>query len=337
MIHTTPRDKESLLPEIKCIEFSTGASDDTMIPSQADRELQKYRRFEIMKKLAAALLTVGVFGTILTGCGSEEAATSEANTAKEASVEAGSEEGQAKEESGAKTTYETAKENGYITFATEGTYAPYSFHDESDKLTGFDIEVAQAIADKLGLEAKFTETQWDGIIAGLDAGKYDAIANQVSITDERKEKYLFSDPYTYVYGVVIVNGDNTDINSFEELKGKDVALTVTSNWAELAESYGGKIVSTNGFSESIQLVIQGRADATVNDNVTFLDYKANQPDANAKVVATSDEATESAILIRKDDSDLQEAVNSALKEIRDDGTLKSISEKYFGEDITVAK
>ncbi len=267
-----------------------------------------------MKKLAAALLTVGVFGTILTGCGSEEAATS-----------------------GAKTTYETAKENGYITFATEGTYAPYSFHDESDKLTGFDIEVAQAIADKLGLEAKFTETQWDGIIAGLDAGKYDAIANQVSITDERKEKYLFSDPYTYVYGVVIVNGDNTDINSFEELKGKDVALTVTSNWAELAESYGGKIVSTNGFSESIQLVIQKRADATVNDNVTFLDYKANQPDANAKVVATSDEATESAILIRKDDSDLQEAVNSALKEIRDDGTLKSISEKYFGEDITVAK
>ena len=250
-----------------------------------------------MKKLAAALLTVGVFGTILTGCGSEEASSTEANTAGEASAEAGSEAGQAKEESGAKTTYETAKENGYT---------------------------------------KFTETQWDGIIAGLDAGKYDAIANQVSITDERKEKYLFSDPYTYVYGVVIVNGDNTDINSFEELKGKDVALTVTSNWAELAESYGGKIVSTNGFSESIQLVIQGRADATVNDNVTFLDYKANQPDANAKVVATSDEATESAILIRKDDSDLQEAVNSALKELRDDGTLKSISEKYFGEDITSA-
>lgn len=336
MIHTTPRDNESLLPDIKSIEFSTGASDDTMIPSQADRELQKYRRKDIMKKLAAALLTVGVFGTILTGCGSEEASSTEANTAGEASAEAGSEAGQAKE-AGAKTTYETAKENGYITFATEGTYAPYSFHDESDKLTGFDIEVAQAIADKLGLEAKFTETQWDGIIAGLDAGKYDAIANQVSITDERKEKYLFSDPYTYVYGVVIVNGDNTDINSFEELKGKDVALTVTSNWAELAESYGGKIVSTNGFSESIQLVIQGRADATVNDNVTFLDYKANQPDANAKVVATSDEATESAILIRKDDSDLQEAVNSALKEIRDNGTLKSISEKYFGEDITVAK
>ena len=187
-----------------------------------------------MRKFITTLLTASVFGTILTGCGSAEAAASDAATNSDA-VESATE--QAKE-AGAKSTYETAKENGYITFATEGTYAPYSFHDESDKLTGFDIEVAEAIADKLGLEAKFTETQWDGIIAGLDAGKYDAIANQVSITDERKEKYLFSDPYTYVYGVVIVNEDNSDINSFEELKGKDVALTVTSNWSELAENYG---------------------------------------------------------------------------------------------------
>ena len=86
--YTTPRDNESLLPDIKSIEFSTGASDDTMIPSQADRELQKYRRKDIMKKLAAALLTVSVFGTILTGCGNAEAAASEANTAGEASAEA---------------------------------------------------------------------------------------------------------------------------------------------------------------------------------------------------------------------------------------------------------
>ena len=221
-----------------------------------------------------------------------------------------------------------------ITFATEGTYAPYSYHDEDDKLVGFDVEVAQAVAEKLGVEARFTETQWDGIIAGLDAKKYDAIANQVSITEERQQKYLFSEPYTYAYGAVVVKGDNDSISSFEDLDGKDVALTVTSNWAEVAESYGGTIVSTSGFSESIQLVIQGRADATVNDNVTFLDFKANQPDADVKIVATSDEATESAILIRQGDDDLQAAINDALKELRDDGTLKSISEKYFGEDIT---
>nr|MCR4866645.1 amino acid ABC transporter substrate-binding protein [Lachnospiraceae bacterium] len=232
------------------------------------------------------------------------------------------------------STYEKIKKDKYITFATEGTYAPYSFHDDSGALVGFDVEIARAIAEKLGVEARFTETQWDGIIAGLDAKKYDAISNQVSITDERKQKYLFSDPYTYVYGVVIVNEDNNDINSFEDLNGKDVSLTITSNWAQVAESYGGKIVSTSGFNESIQLVLQNRADATVNDNVTFYDFIANQPDAKAKIVATSNEATESAILIRQGDDDLQKAVNDALSQLRSEGKLAEISQKYFGTDIT---
>ena len=232
------------------------------------------------------------------------------------------------------STYEKIKKAKYITFATEGTYAPYSFHDDSGALVGFDVEIARAIADKLGVEARFTETQWDGIIAGLDAKKYDAISNQVSITEERKQKYLFSDPYTYVYGVVIVNEDNNDINSFEDLNGKDVSLTITSNWAQVAESYGGKIVSTSGFNESIQLVLQNRADATVNDNVTFYDFIANQPDAKAKIVATSNEATESAILIRQGDDDLQKAINDALSQLRSEGKLAEISNKYFGTDIT---
>ena len=232
------------------------------------------------------------------------------------------------------STYEKIKKDKYITFATEGTYAPYSFHDDSGALVGFDVEIARAIADKLGVEARFTETQWDGIIAGLDAKKYDAISNQVSITEERKQKYLFSDPYTYVYGVVIVNEDNNDINSFEDLNGKDVSLTITSNWAQVAESYGGKIVSTSGFNESIQLVLQNRADATVNDNVTFYDFIANQPDAKAKIVATSNEATESAILIRQGDDDLQKAINDALSQLRSVGKLAEISNKYFGTDIT---
>lgn len=281
-----------------------------------------------MKKLTSLLLATVLSVAGLTACGSAEEDLASVEI-KEAAAPATAEVEE--------TTYGQILNNGYITFATEGTYAPYSYHNDSDELVGFDVEVAKAVAEKLGVEAKFTETQWDGIIAGLDAEKYDAIANQVSITEERQAKYLFSTPYTYVYGAVIVNGDNTDINSFEDLDGKDVALTVTSNWAEVAESYGGTIVSTSGFSESIQLVIQGRADATVNDNVTFLDFKANQPDANVKIVATSDEATESAILIRKDDSDLQEAINGALEELRKDGTLADISVKYFGEDITEGK
>ncbi|SES43894.1 amino acid ABC transporter substrate-binding protein, PAAT family [Butyrivibrio fibrisolvens] len=291
-----------------------------------------------MKKLTSLLLTATLALSTLTACSSASAG-SDPNTAAapNAADNASITDNTAPTSDATPTTLDQIKANGYITFATEGTYAPYSYHDESDNLVGFDVEVAQAVAEKLGVEARFTETQWDGIIAGLDAQKYDAIANQVSITEERQEKYLFSTPYTYAYGAVVVNGDNTDINSFEDLNGKDVALTVTSNWAQVAESYGGTIVSTNGFSESIQLVIQGRADATVNDNVTFLDFKANQPDANVKIVAISDEATQSAILLRKDDAALQEAINTALAELQAEGKLTEISIKYFGEDITTNK
>ncbi len=278
---------------------------------------------------AAALTVLGLTGCAGTAAQSSTEAKPAAEAASQGSADAST--GSASKP----TTYDTIKANGYITFATEGTYAPYSFHDDANNLVGFDVEVARAIADKLGVEAKFTETQWDGIIAGLDANKYDAISNQVSITEERLQKYLFSDPYTYVYGVVIVNDDNEEIKSFEDLDGKDVSLTVTSNWAQVAESYGGKIVSTSGFNESIQLVLQNRVDATVNDNVTFYDFIANQPDAKAKIVATSDDATESAILIRKGDDDLQAAINDALSQLKSEGKLKEISEKYFGTDITV--
>ena len=294
-----------------------------------------------MRKIFRNALAIASVGALLVGCTNSGAAD---NTVVVANNNAGN-DGNAdvqtveniEESADVVTTYDTIISNGYITFATEGTYAPYSYHDDKGDLVGFDVEIAKAIAGELGVEAKFTETQWDGIIAGLDAKKYDAISNQVSITDERKEKYLFSDPYTYVYGAVIVAEDNEDIKSFEDLDKKNVALTVTSNWADVARSYGGEIVSTNGFSESIQLVLQGRADATVNDNVTFLDFKANQPDAKAKIAATSTEATESAILIRQGDEKLQAEINKALKTLKDNGKLSEISIKYFGEDITSAK
>lgn len=289
------------------------------------------------KSVLATLLATAVLGTFLiTGCGADKALSDTASASNDTvTQDAGREdEGSDASEAAAESNLDVILKNGYITFATEGTYSPYSFHDDDDNLVGFDVEVAKAIAEKLGVEARFTETQWDGIIAGLDAKKYDAIANQVSITEERLAKYLFSVPYTYAYGVVIVNGDNEDINSFEDLNGKSVALTVTSNWAELAESYGGVIAATNGFNESIQLVIQNRADATVNDNVTFYDFLAQQPDANVKIVATSEESTQSAILIRQEDTELQEAINKALEELIAEGKLTEISVKYFGSDIT---
>lgn len=238
------------------------------------------------------------------------------------------------EESSQVGTWAAVEESGVLKVGTEGTYSPYSYHDDSDNLVGYDVELLRAIGEKLGVEVEFTESKWDGLIAGLDAGQYDIVADQITITDERKEKYLFSDPYTYVYGVVITRADYDEISSFEDLDGKNVSLTSSSNWAQLSESYGASIVPTNGFSESIQLVLENRADATVNDNVTYLDYKNQQPDVNVKVAAEATEINESAILIRQGDEELQTRINEALAELREEGTISELSVKYFGEDIS---
>ncbi|PRB11279.1 amino acid ABC transporter substrate-binding protein [Microbacterium sp. MYb62] len=227
-------------------------------------------------------------------------------------------------------------QDGTLTVATEGTYRPFSFHGDggSGDLTGFDVEIIQAVADKLGLEVKFQETQWDAIFAGLDAGRFDVIANQVSINDEREEKYLFSTPYTVSPGVIVVAEDDDSISSFDDLDGKTTAQSLTSNWYELATESGAKVEAVEGWAQAVELLRQGRVDATVNDKLTFLDYETTNSPTGLKIAAETDEAGEQAFVFTKDKEALVDAVDGALEELRADGTLAEISEKYFGEDVT---
>lgn len=224
---------------------------------------------------------------------------------------------------------------GVIKIGTEGTYAPYTYHDDNGDLVGYDVEIAEAVAEKLGVKAEFVETKWDSIIAGLDAKRFDMIANQVGITKERQEKYSFSTPYTYTQGALVVGSSNIDITSFEDLSGKKSAQSLTSNWGTLAESYGAELVGTDGFNQSIELVLAGRADATINDNLTFYDYVKQKPDSDVKIAALSGESSENAFLIRQGNDTLVDAVNTALAELTEDGTIKEISDKYFGVDVSV--
>lgn len=228
------------------------------------------------------------------------------------------------------------KSAGVFKIGTEGTYAPFTFHDASNQLTGFDVEIGRAIAQRLGVKAEFIEGKWDGLIAGLDANRYDAVINEVSITDARKAKYDFSSPYITSHAALIVRSDNTTIKTFDDLKGKKSANTLTSNFGKMAAAHGAEVVPVQGFNESIDLLTSGRVDATVNDSLSYLDFKKHKPDAKVKIAALdeSSESDQSGVLIRKGNPELQAAINKALADMKADGTYDKISNKYFGKDVS---
>ncbi|MCF4122861.1 amino acid ABC transporter substrate-binding protein [Antribacter sp. KLBMP9083] len=224
---------------------------------------------------------------------------------------------------------------GTLTVATEGTYRPFSFHEDgSGDLVGYDVEVAEAVADKLGLEVEFQETQWDAIFAGLDAGRFDTIANQVSITPEREEKYLFSAPYTISRGVVVTTTDNTSITSLADLSGKTTAQSLTSNWYELAQANGANVEAVEGWAQAVALLQEDRVDATINDQLTYLDYVKENGESGLKVAVETDDTSESAFVVTQERAALAEAIDGALEELRTEGVLAELGDKYFGADVS---
>ena len=226
--------------------------------------------------------------------------------------------------------------NGKLVVALEGAWQPWSYHDESDTLVGYDVEVSRAIAEKLGVEPEYVESDWDSLFAGLDAGRFDIVCNGVEVTDERSKTYDFTTPYGYIHTALAVRKDNEDIKSFEDLKGKTTANSLASTYMELSESYGATVQGIDTLEETIQLLTAGRIDATLNADVSFYDYLNVHPDADFKLVAQTEDASHVAIPVRKgdDSASLLEAINTAIDELRADGTLKALGEKYFGQDIS---
>ena len=227
---------------------------------------------------------------------------------------------------------EKVKTNGKMVVATEGTWAPYTYVDESGNLTGYDVEVARAVAAKLGVEAEFVTGDFDGFLIGLDNGVYDAVFNCIDVTEERAAKYDFSDPYINSTVVLIVAKENEEIKSFDDLNGKTTTNTITSSYAGAAEEYGANVIGANTFEETINLVLQGRADATLNSQGSYDDYMAVHPDTQLKIVDSF--VSYAAVPVKKGEESFKDAINKALAELKADGTLSKLSIQFFDEDVT---
>ena len=214
---------------------------------------------------------------------------------------------------------------------TEGVYAPFSIK-KGDEFTGFDVEVMDAVGERLGVEVEYVATPWDSMFAALGAGRFDVVANQVNINPERKKLYDLSDPYVDTAGVVVVAEDNPeDIQTLADLKGMRAAENLTSSWAELAEEHGAKVVGVDGMNEAMSALKEGRVDAIVNDKLAVRNYIATNPDPGVKVVDETEDKSQSVFAAKKGTGYMPQ-INKALEEMEEDGTTQQIYDKYFSSE-----
>ena len=281
-----------------------------------------------MKKrvLALGLAAAMVFGT-LTGCAAKSAQTTPAANAEEEKAEGEAEKAE-------------TDDIGYdkIIVGLDDTFAPMGFRDESNELVGFDVELAKAVGEIIGVEVEFQPIEWAMKETELTNKNIDLIWNGYTITDARKEKVLFTQPYLKNRQIVLVPG-NSEINTLADLGGKTVATQAESSseeaimaMPEIADTFG-EYVTFGTYEECLLDMEAGRADAVVADEVLIRYYISQHEGTEYKVLDENFGEEEYGIGARKDDTALVEAVNGALTELKANGKGKEISEKWFAEDI----
>lgn len=255
-----------------------------------------------MKKKLGLLLTIGLAAMVLVACGSK---SNQADT----------------------------KTPGTLTIGMEGTYAPYAYRDKNGKLTGFEVELARETAKRMGLKPKFVTTGWDSLIAGLGSNQYDVIFNDMWVNPARKKQFRYATPYIYSKSVLISKPGL----KLDDLKGKTIAAgTGTENWTT-AEKLGAKVVAAPDFQTDMDMINQGRADGAVNSEAAFNYWKKSHKDSDLTYQVIPDKYIKIepiAPMLNKKSTKLTKEMDKALKAEQKDGTIKKLSIKYFGKDLT---
>jgi cystine transport system substrate-binding protein len=228
------------------------------------------------------------------------------------------------------------KSKGELRVGLEGTYPPFSFQDESGKLTGFEVEFAQELAKHLGVKADLRPTKWDGMLASLDSKRIDVVINQVTISDERKKKYDFSTPYT-ISGVqaLTLKKNAAGITKPDDLSGKKVGVGLGSNYEQWLKDNVPKadVRTYDDDPTKYQDLRSGRLDAILVDRLAALDLVKKTGDTMA-AAGPAFSRLESGVAVRKGNDDLVKAINAAIADMQKDGSLSKLSEKWFGADVT---
>ncbi|MGI2328033.1 transporter substrate-binding domain-containing protein [Planococcus sp. YIM B11945] len=222
-------------------------------------------------------------------------------------------------------------EEGKFTTASSGLYKPFSF-EEGGNLTGFDIEIGNALSEEMGLEPNPVTTPFETIIQGLTTNRYDAILGSLAITKERAEQVSFSDPYYYSGGAIFVHEGNEEIKSEADLEGKKIGVVGQSTYDTAAQEYTEDIQYYNSDVVALQdLAIEGRLDAVITSDV--VGFEAQNTGLAVKMIGEPLWIEKAAVAVRKDDKALLEEVNKALAAIVENGTYEEISNKWFGRNL----
>jgi cystine transport system substrate-binding protein len=227
------------------------------------------------------------------------------------------------------------RQHGVLRIGLEGTYPPFNYKDEKGELAGFDVDIAKGIAAKLGVKPAFTTSEWSGLLAGLQAGKYDVIVNQVAATDQRRQTFDFSDPYVVSSPQLIIRANETrPMKTESDLNGKTIGVGQGSNFADLARKIPGVNVKVYpGSTEYLQDLAAGRIDAALNDSL-LIPYLAKKTQLPVKAGAPLGTVESNAIPFRKGSPGFQKAVDQALADMKADGSFQRISEQWFGRDVS---